>query len=146
MVCIDVDFAFHWDNSSQHGILVLTRHKQMGLVNTIHYTSAKSKRGCKSVLAADVFAFIDGLDVRYKVAYSLSEILGIELELTIYTDSRSIYGLRISLAHTTYLRLHIDLSVVREVMDGVTTVSLYGSKGIEIQQTVSPRLSDGSKL
>lgn len=58
VICIDAAFAINKDNSSQLGIRVLTRHKQTGLVNIIHYTSAKSKRVCKSALAAELFAFM----------------------------------------------------------------------------------------
>lgn len=40
------------EKSSQLGVLVMLRDTRNGHINVIHYTSIKSKRVCKSVLAA----------------------------------------------------------------------------------------------
>lgn len=117
VVCIDAAFAVNKDMSSQLGLLAMVRHKLNGDVNIIHFASGKSKRVCKSVLAAELFALVDGFDVGYSIAHSLQEIYGRQIDLTLYTDSQSLYGLCISLAHTTERRLQIDLSMIREAYE-----------------------------
>lgn len=65
-------------------------------------------------MAAEIFVSIDGFDIGITIAYTLGEIFDYKVKLSMYTDSRSIYRLCISLAHTTERRLRIHLSVVRE--------------------------------
>lgn len=76
---------------------------------------------------ADVISFIDGYDICYIIGCTLSDLISIENYLTIYTDRCSLYGLCISLVHTTTRRLQIDLAVLRQVyeqQDTTTTVSV----------------------
>ncbi len=56
------------DKSSQLGVLTMIRSTKTGIVNVIHFSSKKSKRVCKSVLAAVLFAFVDGFDIGTTIA------------------------------------------------------------------------------
>lgn len=71
VVCIDAAFAVNIDKSSEMGVLVMPRNKVYGTVNIIHYSSSKSKRVCKSVSAAELFAFFDSHDVGYTINHTL---------------------------------------------------------------------------
>lgn len=72
---------------------------------------------CKSVLAAEFLAPMEGYDAGYMIAHTLSELIGRKTDLTLYTDSRSLYELCISLALTTKRRLQIDLVVIRQAYE-----------------------------
>ena len=102
VVCIDAAFAVNPDHTSQLSILAMLRNCETGHVNIIHYASVKSKRVCKSVLAAEIFALVDGFDMCYAIRDSVQRITGRDtVPLTIYTDSHSLYRLCISLSQTT---------------------------------------------
>lgn len=117
MVCIDAVFAVNMDKSSHIGILAMIRDQSNGRCNIIHYASTLSKRVWKSLLAAKLFAFVDGYDVGYVICYALQDS-NIHLcgrpSLTLYTEYRSLHGMCISLTHTTERRLLIDFAIIRE--------------------------------
>jgi len=118
VVCIDGAFATNHDKTSQLGFIVMLRNKEDGTVNVIHYASYKSKRVCKSVLAAELFAMVDGYDVGFSIRHALETCTGIsKINLSIYTDSQTLYGLCISLRNTTERRLQIDLALIREAYE-----------------------------
>lgn len=89
-----------------------------GNIKIVHFVPSKSKRVCKSVLAAELLAFVNGFDIGYVIAHSLGEIVGRETDLVIYTGIHSLYEICILLARTTELRLQTDLAfelgVIRE--------------------------------
>ena len=61
---------------------------------------------------------VDGFDTAMAVKDSLIRITGrSEFPLTICTDSRSLYGLCISLSPTTEKRLQIDLAMIRQAYE-----------------------------
>lgn len=117
VVLIDPAFALNYDKSSQLGILVAIRNKTDRGINILHFSSTKSKRVCKSVLAAELFALVDGFDIVYTITDGLERLLLRKVDLTIYTDSQSLYGLCISLSQTTEHRLHINLALIREAYE-----------------------------
>lgn len=118
VVCIDAAFATNPDKSSQLGVIAMIRNMETCDANIVHYTSSKSKRIAKSVLAAELFAMVDGFDLGFSIKESLERISGKKnVDLTLMTDSLSLYGLTISLAQTTERRLQIDLEVLREAFE-----------------------------
>lgn len=117
-MCIDAALAANLDKLSQLGMLAMIRNNVNGKVNIVHYKSTKSKRVCKSVLAAELFAFVEGYHVGFTFAHTLGELHGRKVHQTIYTDSQSLYRLCISAAHTTERRLQIDLALIREANEG----------------------------
>lgn len=60
-----MDAAFHVNANvtSQLGIVPMLRNNDTGEINGVHYASFKSKRVCKSVLAAELFALVGGYDI-----------------------------------------------------------------------------------
>lgn len=117
-VCIDSAFAVNYEKSSQLDILVMIRNTKNGDVNVVHYASTKSKLVCKSVLAAGLFALVDGYDAGYAIRDTVRRLYGKEgIPLVIYTDSHTLYGLCIALLSTTERRLQIDLAMIREAYE-----------------------------
>lgn len=117
-VCFDAAFGTNRDHTSQLGVLVLMRDRENGDCNIIHYSSSKSKRVCRSVLAAELFALMEGFDIGYTVRDSFVKCSGRkDVNLILATDSRSLFSLSITLAQTTEKRLLIDLSLIREAYE-----------------------------
>lgn len=114
---IDAAIAVNEGSSAQAGILAMLRDKLTGIVNIIHYEYLKSKRVCKSILAARLSALADGFDVRFTIRHVLTAIMKRKINLDVYTDSRPLYGLCLSLAHTTERRLQIFFSLLREAYE-----------------------------
>lgn len=59
----------------------MTKDKISGNVNIEHFNSCRSKRVCKSELAADLLALIDGFDVEYFIANSIKEMSKRKIEI-----------------------------------------------------------------
>lgn len=145
VVCFDASFAVNPDRSPQLGILTIPRSMMDGTVNIIHFTSTKSKRVCKSVFAAELFAFKNSYDIGQTISHSLGELYGRKVNLTIYMDSHSLYGLCISLAHTTERRLQIDLAMIRkpfERRDITDTIWIKGESSSADDLTKEHRRSE----
>ena len=92
-------------------------NKTDGTINIIHYSPTKTKRICKSVRSAELFALVDSFNIRFLVSHTLSRILARNVELSIYTDSLTLCGLCVSLSQNTERRLQIDLAIVREAYE-----------------------------
>lgn len=67
VACIDAAFAVYKDYSSQQGIIVMLRESGSRKENIVHYSSTKSRRLYHSVLAAEVYAFVDRFDVAISI-------------------------------------------------------------------------------
>lgn len=76
------------------------------------------------MLAADLFAIIDGFAVEYAFAHTVEVTMSQNAELTMYTDRRSLHELCIWLALTTERRLQIKFLVIRDAYEsrGFTNV------------------------
>lgn len=96
-----------------------------GKVSIIHYKLTKSNSVCRSALAAELLALIDGYDARYTIAYSLEKPYGRKVNLSIYTDSHPLYGLCISLEHTTERRLQSDSAMISHAHESMISLILY---------------------
>lgn len=108
LVHIDVAFAVNNKKYCQMGILAMLPDKAYGTVKIIHYFLSKSKRVCKRIIAAELFPFIDRYDVSYIITHAQQEMVGRKAEFTLYTDSQSLYGPCILLAHIAEGRVKID--------------------------------------
>lgn len=96
------------------------------MANILHYASSKNRIVWKLVLAAELFASTERYDAGHTIAHALSEIIGSKIDLTVYTDSRSLHGLCISLARTSERCLLIDLAVIQQAYERrVITVIVY---------------------
>ena len=85
-----------------------------GYANIIHYGSHKSKRVTRSVLAAELFATVDGFDISSTISLALNDMLGRIIELHVYKDSRRLYDCLVRINQTTEKRLFIDLRILRQ--------------------------------
>lgn len=117
MICSDAFFAVNIDNLSQLSVLAMMRDMTTGSANIAHYMSCKRKRVCKSVLASEHFAFIEGFDNSFSICHPLQSIFDKMPELSIYTDSQFLHVLCISLAQITGRRLQINLSIIRKAYE-----------------------------
>src|ERR1043166_668365 len=85
-----------------------------GIINIIHWTSAKCKRVVRSVLAAELYTIAHGFDLAIAMKATIDAILEQPMPLAIYTDSKSLYDSLVSLNTVTEKRLLIDLRVLHE--------------------------------
>lgn len=93
-VCIDASFATNYDKSSQLGYIVMLRNSRNGDANIVHYSSVKSKRVSKSVLASELFSMVGGFDVGFVILDSVARMFGRKnVDLSIFTNSHTLYGL-----------------------------------------------------
>lgn len=92
VVCITTSFAENEKESSKTGILSIVSHRDDGVENTLRYASSNCKRACKSTLVAERFAFIYVFDIRFTITDAPGEMFGRQFDISMYTDSRSLYG------------------------------------------------------
>ncbi len=95
----------------------MLRNSDGGTVSIFYFTSSESERGCQSALAPETFAFIDEIDIGFKIHHSLERILSRKVDLTINTDRNSLYGLCIYLTQTAERRLQVDLALNLEAYE-----------------------------
>ena len=86
--------------------------------NLIHWSSTKSKRVTRSVLASEIYGMVGGVDMALAINSTIQMIvrqLDIPLPLTIiYTDSYSLYECLVKLGTTKEKRLMIDIIALRQ--------------------------------
>ena len=87
----------------------------------MHYSSTKSKRVTRSVLASEIYGMVSGVDMAYAFNTTLNQIAQ-ELNLPqintiICTDSYSLYECLVKLGTTKEKRLIIDIMALRELYE-----------------------------
>lgn len=112
-VFADASFANNSDYSSQLGFVACLMDKH-NRANIINYSSIKSKRVTRSVLAAELYAIVHGFDYGYVLRHTIGKIIGTDVKLKLYTDSKCLFDSLISLNTTSEKRLMIDLSGLRQ--------------------------------
>lgn len=101
IVSNDAVFAVHGDKPSQLSIVAMTRDNKTGCVDIIHYKPNKSKRFVRLYwLLSCLLSLVVLMMVMHWSTYSRM-FLTKKVNSTMYTDSRSLYGLCISLSKTT---------------------------------------------
>ena len=113
---VDASFADNLDLSSQLGFVTVLMDAN-GNANIIHYSTAKSRRVTRSVLAAELYGMAAGFDAAAAAKPAISEALARDVPLTIYTDSKSLYYSLTTINTTTEKRLLIDLQVIRQAYE-----------------------------
>jgi hypothetical protein len=80
----------------------------------IDWGSIKSKRVCRSVLAAELYASAHAYDVGVAVKHSLDSMLGQNIDIILFTDSLTLFDCLITWCKTSERRLQIDIVVLRQ--------------------------------
>ncbi|KAI0995221.1 hypothetical protein K3495_g12962 [Podosphaera aphanis] len=123
-VFVDGSFANNKDYSSQIGYEIILANERAGdkyfeiTGNLVHYSSTKSKRVTRSVLASEVYGMVAGVDMAISINTTITKILeqlNMEsLPLIVCTDSFSLYDCLVKLGTTREKRLMIDIIAIRQ--------------------------------
>ncbi|KAJ5379608.1 hypothetical protein N7509_012727 [Penicillium cosmopolitanum] len=123
-VFVDGSFANNKDFSSQIGYEIIlanesTKNEEFEITgNLIHWSSTKSKRVTRSVLASEIYGMVGGVDMAIAIGTTIKMImdqLGFEKIPTIVcTDSYSLYECLVKLGTTKEKRLMIDIMALRQ--------------------------------
>jgi polyhydroxyalkanoate synthesis regulator phasin len=123
-VYVDGSFANNKDLSSQIGFIIFIANEDLTYDsfkmrgNLIHWSSTKSKRVTRSVLASEIYAMVAGVDMAIVLSQTLGAIMK-QLRLpplptVVCTDSYSLYDCLVKLGTTKEKRLMIDIMALRQ--------------------------------
>ena len=112
-VFADASFACNKDFSSQLGyvVVIVDRDKNCSL---IAWSSVKSKRVTRSVLAAELYSIAQAYDAGFAIRHCVSKLLQREVSLRVFTDSKTLFDSIVTLCSMTEKRLLIDIAGLRE--------------------------------
>ena len=123
-VFVDGSFANNKDYSSQIGYEVIIANEKADddkfeiTGNLIHYSSTKSKRITRSVLASEIYGMVGGVDMAISINSTITKILEQHnlksLPSVVCTDSFSLYDCLVKLGTTREKRLMIDILAIRQ--------------------------------
>jgi hypothetical protein len=123
-VFVDGSFANNKDLSSQIGYLIIIANENDGTDeftikgNLIHYSSTKSKRVTRSVLASEIYGMVGGVDMAIAINTTIRMISGQlgfpPTPIVVCTDSYSLYECLVKLGTTKEKRLMIDIMALRQ--------------------------------
>lgn len=119
-VFADSSFANMKDMSSQMGFLIILGNEDMTknssfkiCGNLIKWSSTKSKRVTRLMLAAEIYGMVSSIDMRYVIPGTINMIMDQlnlpAVPLIIYTDSCSLYECIVKLETTKEKHLRIDI-------------------------------------
>ena len=120
---VDGAFANNKDLSSQIGYEIflinetLYKNNSFELTgNLIHYSSTKSKRVTRSILASEIYGMVGGVDMAIAINTTIKMItdqLGFPSPpIIVYTDSYLLYKCLVKLGTTKEKRLMIDIIAI----------------------------------
>jgi len=126
-VFVDGSFANNKDLSSQLGYEIILANEVTGEEeftiegNIIHYSSTKSKRVTRSVLASELYGMVGGMDMAISINTTIKMIMEqlgyAEIPIIICTDSYSLYDCLVKLGTTKEKRLMIDIMAIRQAYE-----------------------------
>lgn len=90
VVFSDASFAFNADMTSQLGFVIALADRFEN-ENILHYTSVKSKRVTRSVLASEHFAAVNAFVSASTIRVFLNDLFGRIIPLVLHTNSKSLY-------------------------------------------------------
>lgn len=120
MVFTDGSFANNKDLSSQLGFVILIGNEQQRQEdftvcrNLMHWSSTKSKRVTRSVLASEIYGMANGVDMGIVISTTIRLITDQlklpPIPLVVYTDSYSLYECLVKLGITKEKRNSVAAS------------------------------------
>jgi len=112
-VYANASFASNDDLSSQMRYIVLLcdGHSRCHVMT---YSSRKSIRVVKSIMAGEVYAFADAFDAACVIKHDLERMDDEHLPLVMLKDSKQMFDAITRASHTTGKRLMIDVAAARE--------------------------------
>ncbi|KAF7122850.1 hypothetical protein CNMCM5793_000960 [Aspergillus hiratsukae] len=123
-IFVDGSFANNKDFSSQIGYEIILANESMEndefkiTGNLIHWSSTKSKRVTRSVLASEIYGMVGGVNMAITISTTIkmfTDQLGFEkIPMIMCTDSYSLYKCLIKLRTTKEKRLMIDIMALRQ--------------------------------
>ncbi|KAI1001862.1 hypothetical protein K3495_g6346 [Podosphaera aphanis] len=141
-VFVDASFANNADLSSQIGFVIVLaneikqeNHKFSINGNFVHYSSTKSKRVTRSVLASEVYGMVGGVDMGYAIATTINLIFSQlklpDIPMIVCTDSYSLYECLVKLGTTKEKRLMIDIMALRQSYERRELYEIRWIKGLD---------------
>ena len=127
-IFVDASFANNRDLSFQIGYIIVLGNEtsRSGNViklrgNIIHWSSTKCRRVTRSVLASEILAMTNGVDIGYALGETMDQIMG-QLQqppvaIVVCTDSFSLYECVVKLGTTKEKRLMIDVMAMRQMYE-----------------------------
>lgn len=123
-VFVDGSFANNKDLSSQIGYEIVLANESYDentftiKGNLIHWSSTKSKRVTRSVLASEIYGMVGGVDIAMAIHTTINMVM-LQLDLPlppviVCTDSYSLYECLVKLGTTKEKRLMIDIMALRQ--------------------------------
>ncbi|HEY2455482.1 MAG TPA: hypothetical protein VGI71_23255 [Scandinavium sp.] len=126
-VFVDGSFANNKDLSSQIGYIIAIANETTGTEeftiqgNVIHWSSTKSKRVTRSVLASEIYGMVGGVDMTFVITSTLNMIMDQlnlpTIPMIVCTDSYSLYECIVKLGSTKEKRLMIDIIALRQMYE-----------------------------
>ncbi|KAF5503979.1 hypothetical protein CGCF413_v004518 [Colletotrichum fructicola] len=125
-VFVDGSFANNADLTSQLGFVIILANEQTNdgsseftiHGNIVHFSSTKSKRVTRSVLASEIYGMVAGVDMAYAIASTIrminSNLKLAPIQTVVCTDSYSLYECLVKLGTTKEKRLMIDIMALRQ--------------------------------
>jgi len=112
----DASFATNYDQTSQLGYIIALCDK-FDNASILHFQSYKSRRVARSVLGAETYAFADAFDFAFCTKQDIELVMGRDIPLMMFTDSKSLFDIITKCSHTQEKRLMIDLQAVRDAYE-----------------------------
>ena len=115
-VYADASYGNLRDGGSQGGYIIFLSDRY-GRCSPMSWCSKRIRRVARSTLSAETQAAVEALDASYLLKKSLSEIVDADLEVTLYTDNKSLIDAINTTNLTTDKRLRVDLAALREMFE-----------------------------
>ncbi|KAJ5743510.1 hypothetical protein N7533_010612 [Penicillium manginii] len=123
-VFVDGSFTNNKDFSSQIGYKIIlanesTKNEEFKITgNLIHWSSTKSKRVTRSILASEIYRMVGGIDMAIAIGTTIKIIMDQlsfkKIPTIVYTDSYSLYEYLVKLGTTKEKHLIIDIMALRQ--------------------------------
>lgn len=125
---VDSSFPNNDDMTSQIDFCVVIANKSFNgnyfdiRGNLIHWSSKKCKRSSRSILAAEIYGMVKGVDIWIAINTSIDKIINIlglkGLDIIFATYSESLYDCLIKLGDTSEKKLEIDVITLSKSYEG----------------------------